>query len=316
MVTETRVMEVVDYALEHGDEAARDAFDVNQETLARYKRDYRTISGDLEKRKLIRQMVDTYSEGELRAIVKGGAINPYFTRRVPPIDFTGDHVRLGVMGDTHWGSKFSPPELYFAALDEFHKQDIETIIHVGDVCEGMSNRAGHVYELDYIGYTAQKRYAKEMLERWEGKWYLIDGNHDRWFIKSAGALVVKEICDELDNCTFVGHDTGEIPIGGVKIMPWHGEDGNSYAYSYRLQKIVEALPGGGKPNILLAGHTHKAGYFFIRNVHVISCGSIQLQTDWMRSKRLEAHPGFWVIDLWINEAGVGKISTTFYPFYA
>jgi predicted phosphodiesterase len=309
-------MEVVDYALEHGDEAARDAFNVNQESLSRYKREYRKLDGDLERRKLVRQMVETFSEKELRAIVRGGAVNPYFTRRVPPIDFDGDKVRLGVMGDTHWGSKFSPPELYHAALDEFRKQGVETIIHVGDVTEGMSNRPGHVYELDQIGYTAQKRYALAMLSEWEGKWYIIDGNHDRWFIKSAGAKVVEELCDELPNATFVGHDSGEIPIGRARLMPWHGEDGNSYAISYRLQKIVEALPGGGKPNVIFAGHTHKAGYFFIRNVHVFSTGSIQLQTDWMRSKRLEAHPGFWIVDLWVNNAGVSRVGQTFYPFYA
>jgi predicted phosphodiesterase len=313
-----RIVEILEYAKSHGDSDTCDTFSVTQETLARYRRRERDLgfTDDPDKRVLLKQIADTYNYGELRAIAKGGAISP-LRKKPPNVNFSGEHIRFGAMGDTHFGSIFTSEEMYDLALAEMRKADCSFIVHVGDVCEGMSNRAGHVYELSKIGYSAQKEYATAMLRKWDKPWYVIDGNHDRWFIKSAGAKIVPEICDEIESVHFLGHDVGELPLkGGVKVMLWHGEDGSSYATSYRLQKIVESLAGGTKPNLMLCGHTHKQAYFFERNIHVLSCGSIQQQTDWMRGKRLAAHTGFWIIDLWVDGSSVSKLSPTWHPFYA
>jgi hypothetical protein len=35
----------------------------------------------------------------------------------------------------------------------------------------------------------------------------------------------------------------------------------------------------------------------------------------MRGKRIAAHTGFWIIDVWVKKEGVSKISGTWYPFY-
>ena len=56
----------------------------------------------------------------------------------------------------------------------------------------MSHRAGHVYDLSEIGYDKQKAKAIEIFSQWtDSQIYAIDGNHDRWFIKSNGALIVR-----------------------------------------------------------------------------------------------------------------------------
>lgn len=91
---------------------------------------------------------------------------------------------------------------------------------------------------------------------------------------------------------------------------------NSYALSYRLQKVIESLPGGNKPGILLAGHVHKFCYIFERNVHAISCPSMQMQTPWMRGKRLAAHTGFLILDFEVKAGCVCNLSVKYYPFYA
>jgi len=36
----------------------------------------------------------------------------------------------------------------------------------------------------------------------------------------------------------------------------------------------------------------------------------------MRGKRIAAHVGFWIIDIWVGQKGVTKITSTWYPFYA
>ena len=83
---------------------------------------------------------------------------------------------------------------------------------------------------------------------------------------------------------------------------------NSYALSYRVQKIIESLSGGEKPDIMICGHTHKYVKIFERNVHAISAGCLEAQTSWMRGKKIAAHVGFAVIDVWVNDSGICKLN--------
>jgi hypothetical protein len=83
-----------------------------------------------------------------------------------------------------------------------------------------------------------------------------------------------------------------------------------------LQKLIESFSGGDKPNVLIAGHVHKRGTFFIRNVHAIGAACIQKQSKWMRGKRIDAHTGFGILELVLNDKGVGMLTETFFPFYA
>ena len=118
------------------------------------------------------------------------------------------------------------------------------------------------------------------------------------------------------NLPLLGHDEGDIKLNdNVSIRLWHGEDRNSYALSYRVQKILESLQGGDKPSIMFCGHTHKYVKLFERNVHAISIGCLEDQTKWMRGKRLAANPGFGIYDITFNNTGVTKLNETFYPFY-
>jgi len=116
---------------------------------------------------------------------------------------------------------------------------------------------------------------------------------------------------------YLGSDEGDISLKGKAIIKlWHGEDGSSYATSYRLQKLIESLTGGEKPNLLLAGHTHKMAYIFERHVHTFSGGALSTQSSWMRGKRLPNHTGFWIIDVWVGKRGITKCGGIFYPYYA
>ena len=182
----------------------------------------------------------------------------------------------------------------------------------------MSGRDGHVYELSHIGYHAQRQAAINILSEYSGymDFKMISGNHDLWYASKAnmGALIVKDICDSI-GAEYLGEHEATIIMNGVKVMLWHGEDGASYALSYRLQKIIESLSGGEKPQILLAGHDHKFGNFFIRNVHALGAGCLQKQTPWMRRKRLAAYEGFSIIEATIKDAEVKKFKLEWIPFY-
>lgn len=316
-VSDKKLKEVLDFYMKHGEEKTCDIMGLNSESLSRYLREARNrgiesseISQD------IRAILDTYSVAEIKAIAKGGRFVPGISK-VPVVDFDGARVRIGHLTDTHIGSAYADPERIYQAFEEFKKAGVDFITHSGDVTEGMSNRPGHIYELSHLGYAAQKDEAVEIFSQWtDTDIYAIDGNHDRWFIKSAGAKIVEDIDSAVENFHFIGHDEGDISLGGKATLKlWHGEDGNSYALSYRLQKILESLSGGEKPSVMIAGHVHKYVSIFERNVYAVSAGTMQRQTPWMRGKRIAAHVGFVIADYWINEDGISKFRHTWHPFY-
>ena len=315
-VTEKRVREVLAYAAVYGDEAAVETYDLKDGTISRYRREAKALGiKGLKRSAALRQIAENYDDAELRAIAKGARVLPGMAK-VPHINFSGDTVKFGAFSDTHLGSVYTDPAYIEAAFTEFEKENVAFITHSGDVTEGMSHRPGHVYELSHIGYSAQKKHAIELLGKAPADLYMIDGNHDRWYIKSNGALIVEDICEAIPHAHYLGHDEGDIAIGNTTIKLWHGEDGNSYATSYRIQKVIESLTGGEKPGIMICGHTHKQLYMFERHIHAFSCGSIQKQSKWMRGKRIPAHTGFWIIEATLNNEGIAKITSTWHPFYA
>lgn len=313
-----RIKEIINFALTNNDKAACSTFDITEETLARYKRDYKNkLDIDLTTDTYLKEIQTRYTPAELKAIAKGKGFSPP-NLTIPNLDFEGEHFRFGFISDTHIGSYYLKEKVLSYTIKEIKKHDAEILIHTGDVTDGLSKSIpGHIYELEHIGYAPQKKRAIELLGEWEKPLLMIDGNHDRWFQHTNNALIVEDICEALPNAIYLGQDVGRYYIkDNISVMLWHGRDGSSYAISYRLQKIVEAFSGGTKPKLLLCGHTHKQGYFFERNVHVLSGGCIQLQTPFLRGKRIAVHPGFWIIDIWFGHRTIKRISPTWYPFYA
>jgi predicted phosphodiesterase len=312
-----KAKEIYDYSEKTSNKSAAEKYGITVETVRRYKRQHKESIGTSEKSpnmKILEQLGEKYSKKELEAILKGGLYEKESTTH--KFNFDGEVLTIGLMTDTHIGSKYTDENLLHKALDTFDAEEVDFICHCGDVFEGMSNRAGHVYECTHLGYDAQLERGIELFEQWDTTpIYMIDGNHDRWFIKNSGAKIVKCLAAELDNIEFLGHDKGDININNVTIRLWHGEDAGSYAVSYRLQKLIEAITGGNKPNVLFAGHTHKSTYLYERHTHMVSAGAIQSQSSWMESKRMASHTGFWVVKMAINDSGVAWFESRFYPAY-
>lgn len=262
-----------------------------------------------------KQISGRYSADELRAIAAGRGINPTQQSR-PIVNFSGDIVTIGYFTDPHIGSRFFDDSLWLSFLAECRAQKVQRILFTGDLIEGMSNRPDQIYSLSDIGFSAQMEHAERLLSMSEFPIDAIDGNHDRWGLKSGGVFAVRDIAKRIPGMTFLGHDCADVIINGSKWRLWHGEDGSSYATSYRIQKIIESFTGGDKPNVLLCGHTHKQAYIFDRNIHAVSGGALSTQSDWMRSKRLPNHTGFHIIRATIRDSEIVSFSPTFYPFYS
>ena len=322
--TADRSRKIAETAWEHGEAEAAQMLGITVATVKRSIRRTKKVDADPEplisesrakRQALLGRIGEKFTDKELSLLARGST--PPVNHVTPIHDFTGEIVRIGVLTDTHLGSKYTNPEYLLEAFDQFDEIGVDMVVHAGDVTEGLSHRPGHMYECTHVGYEAQKRHAIEALSQWDqSPFYMISGNHDRWYIKSAGAHIVKDICEAIPNAEFLGDDEGDIWLNDkTNVRLWHGEDGSSYAHSYRLQKVIESFTGGDKPSMLIAGHVHKALYAFDRHVHCISAGCIQRQSKWMRGKRLPSHTGFWIVEMVVNEKGISRVRPEFFPFY-
>ena len=226
-----RAKEIFDHAAAHGKEAAKEVFGITDETFRRYMRAVKDELGQTlpERPQVLEEIARQYNLDELRAIAKGGRLLPG-AGKVPIIDFEGQRIRFGVISDPHIGHMRFVSDRLFQAYEQFRQEMVDFITVPGDVTEGMSHRPGQIYELTHLGYDNQRNYARELFGQWtETPIYAIDGNHDRWYLKSNGALIVKDLAGDLENFHFLGHDEGDISLKGQATLKlWHGEDGNCF----------------------------------------------------------------------------------------
>jgi len=286
----------------------------NIETVNRYRREARKRFPDwLEFMESTTKIREQFTADEIKQIAKGDRRQP---TRKKAISFSGEVFRFAHITDTHIGAVYFKGDIWDAVVSEINGSHIDAVFHTGDVTEGLINsRTDMIYDATHIGYAQQKDYAIELLSMIEPPIYAVDGNHDRFFKKSAGACIVSDIAREVEGMEYLGEDMADFAVNGSVIRLWHGEDGSSYASSYRLQKLIEAFTGGDKPHVLLAGHTHKSIYMFDRNIHVVSGGAVTTQSNWMKRKRLANHTGFWICEMTMNQRGIVKFTSTWYPFY-
>jgi predicted phosphodiesterase len=308
-----KLSEMMLYSLAHGEKETIEQFKLNIETWNRYKRECRKYFGEgLES---LVKLKEQFSDDEIKMLATGSRPNPHNTTAH---NFTGTNLKIGVMSDNHLGSAYSDPKLTLETIAEFNKQKVDMVVHSGDIVEGMMGRPGDVYELTHIGYKAQRDLAIATLSGVSQPLYMISGNHDYSYNSKhgTGANIVEDICNAIPNAQYLGHDEGDIEINGITIRLFHGGDGSCYALSYRGQKLIEAISGGSKPAIFIAGHSHKSIYMpAYRNVHYIEAGTLQWQSSWMRGKKLAAHVGFWVLDIIVGDGEVKSIKAQWTAFY-
>lgn len=313
MIGKAKVAEIMLYCLAHGELDTKEKFSLTDETFNRYKREYRKQYGDIDS---LLAMKERFSPEELAHIARGE--RPIQHNGIE-YSFDGTKLKVGIISDMHFGSSYTDPTMTEKAFEVFDKEKVDIIACPGDLVEGMMGRPGDIYELSHIGYKAQREEAIRVLSRKNPDipFFAISGNHDASYNNKhgIGANIVEDILSAVPNSYYLGHDEGDIHIAGIIIRLFHGGDGSSYALSYRGQKIIEAITGGLKPNLLIAGHSHKAVYLFNRNIHYIEAGTLQTQSSWMRGKKLAAHVGFSIADLTVADGSIKSLSYTWYPFY-
>lgn len=235
------------------------------------------------------------------------------------VDWQGNKViRFGVVSDTHMCSKWQQLTHLNTMYDTFEEEGIGTIYHSGDITEGVNMRQGHEYEVFKHGVDEQSQYVVENYpQRKNVVTKFITGNHDHSGIKSAGVDIGTLIAKERKDMIYLGKANAKIKLTPNCVLELnHPLDGASYALSYTIQKLIDSLSGGEKPNVLINGHHHKQLELFYRNIHGFEAATFQAQTPWMKGKRLSASIGGYIIELRVDEEGtIQRCTNTFIPFY-
>jgi predicted phosphodiesterase len=183
----------------------------------------------------------------------------------------GQSAVVGVMSDTHFGSKYCLRAPMRDYVKYAYTRGAREILFAGDLLDGCY-RHGR-WELSHHGVDEQIQDAIYTLPQLPGlKYHGICGNHDQTFVDSCGMEIgsyIERAFKDAGRADFFMHGNASayLRVRGALIHLWHPKGGVPYALSYRLQKQVEAYSPGLKPDILLAGHLHKSVQLVTRGVH-------------------------------------------------
>ena len=229
-----------------------------------------------------------------------------------------EHYKLGVLGDTHAGNRWTDWAFLRDIMAHFKKEKVDMVIHTGDMTDGPWQRHKNVLEQYAHGFDAQVDDFVENFPNIGMPIYMIDGNHDGWYKKGEGASVGRAIGERRDDIHYLGADEAVLKLGKLEIMLSHPDDGSAYAYSYKAQKQIESMAKMGEkmPDIILQGHYHKLFQIQFAGVNYFCTGTTCRQTPWMRGKKIAADMGAWLLNIDSNERGeLAKIQSTILPYH-
>lgn len=235
-----------------------------------------------------------------------------------------NQLKFGVYGDTQFGNVHERIEFLQTYLSIAEAEGVKMFLHTGDVLDGHKVYRGQEFDLHKHGWEEQSQWFSQATPKIKGATtYFITGNHDASFKIAAGIPVGKILQELRPDWQFIGEDQADVllktPSGReFRVMLMHPGGGSSYAISYRLQKLIESLAGGSKPNLLAVGHYHKSEMLpNYRNVMGIQSGTFEAQTPFMKRGGLAAHMGGWIItvDVGARELDCNAITAKFIAFY-
>lgn len=226
--------------------------------------------------------------------------------RETSLDLTTDHIRLGIVSDTHGGSKFEQLTALRAYYQWGDEQEVDAFIHAGDLTQGPDEmHRGMVHEVHAHGADAQVDYVAQTYPRSERgvPTYVISGNHDDSHLKQGGVNVVRRICQQRPDLRYLGQEAAYLTIGSLRAYVTHPDGGGAYAKSYKGQKFAESLPVEKDVRLLLIGHYHNAVNFWQRRTKVFQLACFQSQYAWLARKGLHPDIGGLILDITFDDSG-------------
>ena len=245
-------------------------------------------------------------DGELIDYINGEIIKlktPPKTNDVYQVENTSSHIPLLLISDTHLCSKYDRLDILRYLYDKAEDKGVKHILHSGDFTDGKSNRPEHIYELREHSYEGQVDYCVDKYPTFDGKTYVISGNHDDWWYKSTGSEIVKAIAKQRDDIVYLGSDVADLNIGKLKVRLFHGKGGNAYARSYKIQKYLDSIPLEERPHILQTGHIHQSFYMKQDNTHCFQTSCLEDLTPYARGMGFSNDKSVWWLEIDMDSKG-------------
>jgi len=85
----------------------------------------------------MQKIMERYTPHELRALARGWGLSQSSLSR-PALTFEGEEVCIGFCTDTHIGEESFNDSLWESFINECKRQNVDAILHAGDILEGMS----------------------------------------------------------------------------------------------------------------------------------------------------------------------------------
>jgi hypothetical protein len=226
----------------------------------------------------------------------------------------GDVIKFGFTADNHLCSYFERLDVLNLIYDICEGENIPVVLNGGNWIDGEARFNRN--EIHKVGLDRQINYAVDVYPYRKGieTWFVSGDDHEGWYNQREGINIgdywqMKREQAGMFDLKHLGYVEADIDLNegkfenGSWLRVMHAGGGSSYATSYSAQKIVESLQGGEKPSVLMIGHYHKLLYAYIRNVHTVQCGTTQDQSIFMRKKKIEAHVGGGIIELYRDKYG-------------
>lgn len=214
-----------------------------------------------------------------------------------------EHLKLLLLSDTHLASKYDRLDILRYLYKKAEDNNVNYILHSGDLTEGRSNRPEQIYQLKEASFEGQRDYVIDKYPKSNIPTYIIAGNHDLWWVKQCGSDIVNDICKNREDMIYLGSDCEDMKIGNLRIRLFHGKGGVSYAKSYKVQKYLDTIPQDELPDILQTGHIHSSFYLKQGKTNCIQTGCLQDLTPYERSMGFSDEKSVWWADVYFNDKG-------------
>jgi len=234
-------------------------------------------------------------------------------------DFVSDDfVRIGMISDTHLGSKCQQLTYLHDFYEVADSLGVTNIYNAGDITDGDGTvYRGHRQEIflnghdEYIDYVAKHYPYKPNIST-----HFILGNHDYSFFKTAGINIGPPIEHRRPDMKYCGELGAYIQLQtDCKFYMHHPTGGRAYSLSYNPQKFAQNFQPHLKPNIYLVGHYHGKGWFGAgRNIEVFLGMCFQSQTTLFKAKGWVPDIGGMIVDLQFENGQLQGFRTICIPY--
>ncbi|RME31263.1 hypothetical protein D6789_03305 [Candidatus Woesearchaeota archaeon] len=239
--------------------------------------------------------------------------------------FTLIDTRFGAIANTELGNIGFRDDALLAYYHVLAARGVKTVLHHGDIIAGPPTKATKG-EIRFESLEQQAEYLAKNYPAVDGitTYFITAPDCEGKFINTKKLEVGAYLQNVLaahgrEDLIYIGHGSANVKVPVQYITPRgkkktlyalvhmaHGSGRTPYARSYPLQKMVQSLQGGTKPDLLTLGHFMQVEWLMEREIWGAQIGGFKEQTPSMVNRRQHADVAGTIITLKVPGPGEDK----------